>query len=439
MTPAARLQSAIELLAQIAETERPADASVSAYFRDRRYIGSKDRHAVAEAVYRVLRRHARLRWWLERVSHPPTPRALVVADVILGEGTETDVVAGLFGGGQFGPEPMSDTERRLARMLAGQKLEHPDMPEAVRIECPHWAEPGLRRSLGERFAPELAAMLGPAPLDLRVNPIKADRNSVLAQLKADGIEARASALSPYGVRVSGRPNIAIHPLFKDGAIEIQDEASQLVALVADARPGHQVVDFCAGAGGKTLAIAATMENKGRIVACDVLEGRLRRAKERLRRAGVHNVETRPLASENDKWVKRHKGAFDRVLVDAPCSGTGTWRRNPDMRWRQLGPAVDELTALQSRLLDSGARLVRPGGRLVYATCSLLPQENESQAESFLARSPEFRRARLAEIWEETIVARGGGAFPDPGPHLKLTPARNHTDGFFASIFERVAE
>jgi 16S rRNA (cytosine967-C5)-methyltransferase len=271
-----------------------------------------------------------------------------------------------------------------------------------------------------------------------VNPIKADRTAVLARLQADGIDADVSALSPYGIRVKGRPNIAIHPLFKDGAIEIQDEASQLVGLIADTRPGHQVVDFCAGAGGKTLAMAASMENRGRIVACDVLEGRLRRAKERFRRAGVHNVETRPLSSENDKWVKRHKDGFDRVVVDAPCTGTGTWRRNPDMRWRRLGPELDELAALQARLLDSAARLVKPGGRLVYATCSLLPEENDNQAEAFLARRPEFRPAPLAEIWDEVVAARGGGALPSADPYLKLTPARNQTDGFFAAVFDRAA-
>ena len=438
MTPAARIQSTIELLAQVAGTERPADATVSAYFRERRYIGSKDRHAVAEAVYRVLRRHARLRWWLDRAQHPPTTRGLVVADLLLGENQNADSVAQLFSGGQFGPEPLTGPERRLLRALEGQELEPPDMPEDIRIECPGWAEAGLRQSLGDRFVPELAAMLHPAPLDLRVNRIKADRETMLARLQADGIEARAAALSPYGIRVTGRPNIAVHPLFREGAIEIQDEASQLVALVADAQPGQQVVDFCAGAGGKTLALAATMENKGRVVACDVLEGRLRRAKERFRRAGVHNVETRPLSSENDKWVKRHKASFDRVLVDAPCSGTGTWRRNPDMRWRRLGPELDELSALQARLLDSAARLVKPGGRLVYATCSLLPQENERQAAAFLERHPEFREAPLQQIWDSAVVGRGGGALPGPGPHLKLSPARNETDGFFAAVFDRTA-
>jgi 16S rRNA (cytosine967-C5)-methyltransferase len=205
----------------------------------------------------------------------------------------------------------------------------------------------------------------------------------------------------------------------------------MVAVVVDAKPGDRVVDFCAGAGGKTLAIAAQMKNKGHVIACDVLDGRLKRAAERFRRAGLHNIETRPLASETDRWVKRHKGGFDRVLVDAPCSGTGTWRRNPDARWRVLGPGLEALLPLQARILASAARLVKPGGRLVYATCSLLAEENEAQVAAFLAAHPAFRVVPLSE------VAPGitSSAHPD---YLALTPARHDTDGFFAAVLQREA-
>ncbi len=441
MTPGARVAAAIELLAEIAATPRPADAVASAYFRARRFIGAKDRSAVAEAVYAVLRRHARLGWWLERAGftavgfdRPEAARARVIANAILGEGRQASSVERLFEGGRFNPEPFSPEERALARALDTHTLEHPEMPEAVRAECPEWAEAGLRRALGGRFLPELLALTGPAPLDLRVNPLRASRDAVLAGLTAAGVKAEPCRLSPLGVRVEGRPAIAGLELFRSGAIEIQDEGSQLVALLADARPGQQVVDFCAGAGGKALAMAAAMDNKGRIVACDVLENRLKRAAERLRRSGLHNVETRPLSSARDPWVKRHKGMFDRVLVDAPCSGTGTWRRNPDSRWRPLGPGLGELVKLQAEILDSAARLVKPGGRLIYATCSLLAEENEDQIAAFLDTHPDFAPLPLPELWPAVF----GAPSPLEGPWLRLAPGRHDTDGFFAAVLVRKA-
>ena len=441
MTPGARVAAAIELLAEIAATPRPADAVASAFFRGRRYIGAKDRSAVAEAAYAVLRRHARLGWWLARCGieavgfdQPDGVRLRVIANAILAEGRAADAVERLFDGGRYGPPPFSSEERGLARALDRHTLDHPEMPEAVRAECPEWAEAGLRRALGGRFLPELSVLTGPAPLDLRVNPLRADREAVLAGLAAVGIVARPGRLSPLAVRVEGRPAVAGLELFRSGAIEIQDEGSQLVALLADARPGHQVVDFCAGAGGKALAMAAAMNNKGRLVACDVLGNRLKRAAERLRRAGLHNVETRPLTSARDPWVKRHKGMFDRVLVDAPCTGTGTWRRNPDSRWRLLGPGLTELTGLQAEILDSAARLVRPGGRLIYATCSLLAEENEDQMAAFLAAHPDFAPLPLAGLWPAVL----GTPSPLDGPWLRLSPARHDTDGFFAAVLERRA-
>jgi 16S rRNA (cytosine967-C5)-methyltransferase len=439
MTPGARLQGAIELLAEIATTPRPADAVASAYFRARRFIGAKDRSALAETVFTVLRCDARLRWWLKWAGcpDPADARARVIAHAILGErgresGRRAAAVARLFDGGRFTPTPFTPDEARVAETLDQHTLEHPAMPEAVRVECPGWAEPALRRALGGRFVPELEALTGPAPLDLRVNPLRAGREQVLAGLAAVGIVAEPCRLSPLGVRLQGRPAIAALELFRSGAIEIQDEGSQLVALLADARPGQQVVDFCAGAGGKALAMAAAMANRGRLIACDVLGNRLKRAAERLRRAGLHNAETRTLSSARDPWVKRHKGCFDRVLVDAPCSGTGTWRRNPDSRWRPLGPGLEQLVPLQAELLDSAARLVRPGGRLIYATCSLLLEENEDQVEGFLASHPDFAPLPLAGVWPEVL----GGPSPLEGRWLRLSPARHDTDGFFAAILER---
>ena len=435
MTPGARLQAAIELLDQIEQTPRPADAVISAFFRARRYIGAKDRAAVAESVYAVLRHHARLRWWLDLAGHPVEARALVIAEQILG-GRSAETMENLFSGGKFAPLPFTAAEAKLARTLNRHTLAHPDMPEWVSVECPDWAAESMRAALGERFDIELAALLEPAPLDLRINPIKGDRPTALAALRNLGIEAEPTQWSPWGIRVKGRPPLAGTDIFRNGLIEIQDEGSQLVALVADARPGHQVVDFCSGAGGKALAMAATMDNKGRVVACDVLERRLERAADRLRRAGLHNVETRALTSERDPWVKRHKGKFDRVLVDAPCTGTGTWRRNPDSRWRLLGPGLSQLVGIQQSILDSAARLVRPGGRLIYATCSMLAEENERQIDTFLAGHPDFTVQPLDAVWPAAIDSDPP---PTGGPYLRLSPARHGTDGFFAAVMERQAE
>jgi len=435
MTPSARYQTAVDLLTAIDAAPRPADAVMSAFFRERRYIGSTDRSTVAELVYGILRRYARLAWWLARVQLEPTPRLLVIANMILVGGRSLEDVERSFSGGKFAPEPLDKTELGGVRALASHTLEHPEMPEVIAVECPQWAEASLRAALGERFASEMKAMLTAAPLDLRVNSIKTERDAARASLKNDGVEAEPTRLSPLGLRVKGRPAMPLTQAFKDGWVEIQDEGSQLVALIVGAKPGHQVVDFCAGAGGKTLAVAATMENKGRVTACDVLANRLKRATERFRRAGLHNIETHPLTGERDPWVKRHKRMFDRVLVDAPCSGTGTWRRNPDARRRQLGPGLTELLPMQASILDSASRLVKPGGRLVYATCSLLPEENEDQIATFLATHPDFTVKPAAEIWEELGVT----GIPIDGAYLRLSPGRNDTDGFFAAALTRAGE
>ncbi|HEY0835385.1 MAG TPA: RsmB/NOP family class I SAM-dependent RNA methyltransferase [Azospirillum sp.] len=435
MTPAARLEAVIDLLTEIDATPRPADAVMSAYFRARRYIGSKDRNSVAEAVYAILRRHARLAWWLDREGHEATPRALTIANAIVGEGKPAAVVIELFSGGKFAPAAMDPAETRLARALDTHTLDHPAMPETARVECPEWAEGPMRAALGGRFAPEMEALLGSAPLDLRVNPVKATREQARAALAKAGITAEPTRWSPFGLRVHGRPPLAATDAFKEGMVEIQDEGSQLVAVATAPKPGHQVVDFCAGAGGKTLALAALMNNKGRVVACDVLEKRLKRAGERFRRAGLHNIEPHPLTSERDPWVKRHKRKFDRVLVDAPCTGTGTWRRNPDSRWRPLGPGLEQLLPLQANILDSASRLVKPGGRLVYATCSMLTEENEKQIDAFLERHADFTVKPVAEVWAE----EDAGPCPVDGPYLRLSPAQHDTDGFFAAVMVRKAE
>ncbi|HUN96452.1 MAG TPA: RsmB/NOP family class I SAM-dependent RNA methyltransferase [Bradyrhizobium sp.] len=429
MTPAARLQATLDLMHEVDTVARPADAVVSAWFRARRYIQDQDRGHIADLLYALLRHHARLGWWLAKHGRQSAPRNRLLAWLALHGGRTPDQLHQLFNGGKFAPGVLTDQERVLLVKLQGCAMDHPAMPEEIRGECPSWAAVALRRRFGDAFAHEMAALLTAAPLDLRVNPLKATREVVLRALRALGLQAEASRMAPYGIRISERPSLSRLPMLKTGEVEIQDEGSQLVAMLVDAQPGERVVDFCAGAGGKTMAIAAQMLNKGRIIACDVSDSRLKRSAERFRHAELHNIETRLLASEKDRWVKRHKGAFDRVLVDAPCSGTGTWRRNPDARWRALGAGLDSLLSLQGSILASAARLVKPGGRLVYATCSMLHEENEEQVAAFVAAHPAFRVVTLREAAPQLTDS----AHPD---HLSLTPARHGTDGFFAAIMQR---
>jgi len=432
MTPAIRLQATLDLMGELDRVARPADAVISAWLRSRRGMEDMDRGAILELLDDLLRHHARLGWWLERYGRRDTPRNRLLAWLSLAEGFVPDQVARLFSGAKLAPTTLNRDEYALLIKLQGRMMAHPGMADEVRLECPDWALGPLRQRFGDAFEAEMAALLTPPALDLRVNTLKATRADMLRVLGDQGLPAEATRLAPHGIRIPERLSLARLDPLKTGEIEIQDEGSQLVALLIDARPGDRVVDFCAGAGGKTLAIAAQMANKGRIIACDVSEGRLKRATERFRKAGVHNAETRLLSSETDRWVKRHKGGFDRVLVDAPCSGTGTWRRNPDARWRAAGEeGLDNLIALQARILASAARLVKPGGRLVYATCSMLTAENEAQVAAFRAAHPEFDVVALAEA-----VPQLAGEIP--GDDLSLTPARHDTDGFYAAVLQRRA-
>ena len=440
VTPGARIAAAIDILSALEAGERPADDIAADYFRRRRYIGAKDRAQIAAHVYAVLRHRAQIDWWIARAGKgevTPSARPRVFAALLVTEQSQAEDLAAASDGDRFRPAPLSPPEQRLVRALAGRSLTHPEMPRATAAGIPDWLEPHLARIYGRRLEDEMAALNQPAPLDLRVNAIKADRDTARRLLAAEGIAAAPTPWSPLGLRVKHRVPLAATAAFKDGLVEVQDEGSQLAALLADARPGMRVVDFCAGAGGKTLALAAQMQNRGKLVACDTASWRLERAGQRLRRAGISNVERRPLATERDPWVKRHapkgkEGGFDRVFVDAPCLGIGSWRRNPDAKWRMTADDLAELVVRQRDILASAARLVKPGGRLVYATCSLLREENEDQAEAFLAASPDFALYPAARAWEEVISA----PCPAGDDYLRLTPARHGTDGFFLAIFER---
>ena len=444
MTPGARIAASMELLDEITgRRERPADLVANAFFRSRRFIGSGDRRAVADRVWSLLRRYGQVAWWLERARHPGRGgRAMVSADLMLSEGMSLRDVMALCDGGTYRPVPLDEAEQRALRQLEGHSLPHPDQPDWVRLNVQEWVAPHLIEAYGEAWGREIAALASPPPVDLRVNRLKATVEEARVLLAAEGVETEPMRYAPNGLRLKRRLSVVTGKAFQDGVVEIQDEGSQLVAALVDAQPGMQVVDYCAGAGGKTLAIAAGMNNKGRVVAMDVYESRLDRSAQRLRRAGAHNVERRALPTEggdaaNAKWLKRQKGAFDRVLVDAPCTGTGTWRRNPDGRWTLAPQDLAELVPKQAAILDAASRLVKPGGGLIYATCSVLPAENERQIEAFLARHPEFAVVPVADLWADVIGTEPPAGMGD-SPYLRLSPLRHGTDGFFGAALVRKA-
>lgn len=430
MTPGARIAAAIELLAAFqAQPRRPADAIAHEFFRARRFIGSSDRRDVGDTVWGVVREQARLEWWLARGGVEATPRLLVLAFLVL---VQNRAPMPLFAPDRYGTTPLTAAELALAESLRGQELLHPEMPEEARLNLPAWAIPGLRDRFGADLAREATAMQGAASVDLRVNLLRGTRAAAQAALAGEGIASETTLHSPWGLRLTGRTPIGTARAYTSGLVEIQDEGSQLIAAIVGAKPGMRVADVCAGAAGKTLALAMGMANKGRITACDVSAPRLAGAVKRLARAGVDNVETH-LFTPGDKWHKRRAGSFDRVLVDAPCTGSGTWRRNPDARHRTTGQDLVELTAKQHDILAMSAVLTRPGGLLVYATCSLLPDEDERQVDRFLAEHAEFTRVPLAEAWADAGLE---GAAPGAGADLLMTPARHGTDGFFAAVLRR---
>ena len=430
LTPSARLSAACDLSDAVDRDPRPADAVVSAWLRGRRDLDDADRGVVLDLLDQILRHRARLGWWLDRLGHADTPRARLLVWLSLGEGLAPDRIARLFAGVKDAPAALTQAEAALLTGVQGASLADPAMPQDLRLECPDWAAGPLRARFGDSFAAEMAALLTPPSRDLRVNTLRATRAGMLDRLRALGLSATPTRLAPDGIRLRDRVSLARLDPLRTAEVEIQDEGSQLVALLVDARPGERVADFCAGAGGKTLAMATRMANRGHVAACDVSEGRLKRCAERVRKAGLHNVQTQVLTGETDRWIKRRKGTFDRVLVDAPCSGTGTWRRNPDARWRApQGNGLADLVALQARILASAARLVKPGGRLVYATCSLLPAENEDQVAAFLAAHPAFLRVPIADVAPDLADIA-------TGDDLSLTPARHGTDGFYAAVLTR---
>ena len=440
MTPGARVQAAIELIDQVlmawmSQKRIPADKMLEGYFKSHRYIGSKDRGAISELVYWVLRHKAALEWWIDRENQRLYGRSFVLAALMLRKEYNPQTILSLPKDSQFSPPPFTEEEIRLFNEMVRFDIAHPDMPDHVRLNYPEWMDAKLRETFGDKFEVALIALNEQAPTDLRVNTLKTTRDALISELAKENFEATPTTMSSVGIRLAKRGPIFASPTFKLGHFEVQDEGSQVVAQIVAAEPGQRVIDFCAGAGGKTLALAAEMKNKGRILAWDTSEKRLTQMVPRIRRAGVDNVQTHVIESEQDAFIKRHKGTADRVLVDAPCSGSGTWRRNPDLKWRFTQKDLDEVVALQQSILQSAARLVKPGGRLIYATCSILKDENDDQIKKFLTTSNNFRVVCAKKIWDKK------GALDEPGPvsFLELTPHQDGVDGFFAAVLMRLPE
>lgn len=434
MTPSARIQASIELWEKIWSAGVPMDSICGDYFRVRRYIGSSDRQAIAERSYSMMRTYARVGWWLKKLGVEDNARTRMIADLALRDGTPKPHINDLFSGARHAPAPLDQAELQLAADLVGRDLNFNEMPDNVLAECPPEAEEKLKTVFGKDFVPELAAMLEPATLDIRVNLIKGTREAAQKTFDRHEIETTPTPMSPVGLRLKARVHLADTKMLQHGVVEIQDEGSQLIALLCAAKPGMQVLDACAGGGGKTLAVAAQMRGKGRIVAMDNNTTRLSRGKPRYVRAGIHNVEVRSLEDEQHlKWLRRQKQNFDVVLVDAPCTSSGTWRRNPDLRWRRMGPSMDEIIALQSQILDRFEKCVKPGGKLVYATCSLFREENEDQVHAFLAKHDDFELVKLPQAWAEAHLLE---PVPASGDMMRLSPKQSGTDGFFAAVLKR---
>lgn len=431
MTPAAKLSAAIELIEAIDTQRVPAAKALKEWGTAHRYAGSGDRAGIAGLVWDVLRRRASSAW----IMNSDTPRARVLGMLKAERKMDVEAIAALCDGGRFSPEPLSDAEHAA---LSSRTVD--DAPAHIAGDYPEWLDGHLTAVFGDDRVAEATAMASRAPLDLRVNTLKAKREKVLGSVKHLG--AVETPWSPMGLRIdlgadARNPGIHAEEDFIKGAIEVQDEGSQLAALLSGAKPGEQVIDLCAGAGGKTLALAAMMQGKGRLIATDSDKRQLAPIHERLSRAGVHNCDIRTPKGPDDTLSDIHASA-DLVVIDAPCTGTGTWRRNPDAKWRMRPGALEVRIKDQIEVLERAVPLVKAGGRIAYITCSVLPQENNEQIRGFLARHPDFSvvpaEQVISVLWDKA-EAFAAATYQSP-EGLLMTPRRTGTDGFFVSVLAR---
>jgi 16S rRNA (cytosine967-C5)-methyltransferase len=420
MHPKALLDACAELVKLTLKFEHPADSVVSHYFREHRSLGPRERATLAETVYTVVRKKLQFDHFAPSGSGPKERRLAIL---------------GFHGPRDFLKSALTEQEKNWLDQC--DAINPADLLERHRHNLPEWLVQPLKEQLGDEFWPLVESLNRPAPLDLRVNALTDKRADIQRELQAAGVACKPTPWSPWGLRLQDKPALTKLDAFTRGAIEVQDEGSQLLALLLDAKRGEMVVDFCAGAGGKTLAIGATMRNTGRLYAFDTAAHRLDALKPRLARSGLSNVHPAAIAHERDERIKRLAGKIDRVIVDAPCSGLGTLRRNPDLKWRQSPQSVQEMTVKQAAILQSASRLLKPGGRLLYATCSLLKQENEEIALAFLAANREFSPLPAADVLSNLKVENAAGLCAGGeagGDFLRLWPHRHGTDGFFAAIW-----
>ncbi len=413
LTPA-HLDIATAALRAVLPLQHPADSALGVFFRQNPQLGAQERAFIGQNIFGILRH----RLFLESVAEIPTPRSLLLAHLARFQGVNLRELAPL----------VSEAEAKWLGYVKGLSLE--TLSPGVRAEFPEWLIKKLRGFMREDEILDLGLSLQrPAPLDLRVNSLLASRDEIIAALAGDGIEAAPTPYSPLGIRLAGKPAINRHPLFLAGKAEVQDEGSQLLGYLLSPRRRDMVVDFCAGAGGKTLMLGALMRSHGRIYAFDTSDKRLKNLGPRLKRSGLSNLYPQHIVNENDIKIKRLVGKIDRVLVDAPCSGMGTLRRNPDLKWRQSPQSIEELKHKQAAILSSAANLLKPGGRLVYATCSFFPEENQNIVEHFLNDHSSFTLMNCADILRQQKIPLDTGIF------LELSPRLHGTDGFFAAAME----
>ena len=427
MTPSARVAAALEILDDIARADSPADAIIANWNRTHRFAGSKDKRAIRELVYRDLRQGARYRWLSRLVgADPGSPRArMILASEQEGAGT----AVARFDGSQYGPETLTDVETAQVAKLREVSIGKP--PDWVTCDCPEHLYGLLASQWPQSVVEEVQALNARAPVDLRVNTMRVNVEEARAALAEAEYEVVPTSFSPIGLRGSEYTDFSALTPFRKGLIDPQDESSQLVSLLMDARPEMKVIDLCAGAGGKSLALSAMMENKGEIVSCDTLMSRLSRMETRRARLGTENI--RVQAVEEGEIPEGLEGWADRVLVDAPCTGSGTWRRSPELRWRTRPEDIETYAATQRALLDTAAQMVRPGGRLIYAVCSIFNGEGRDVARVFEESHADFARVPVADALGSELANRLNAYL-----ELVLTPHRHRTDGMYAAIFARAA-
>ena len=437
MTPSARVNATIEILEKARDSNFNIDKVILSYFRKRRFAGSKDRAFITERVYYLIRNQIKINWWLKKLGVEASPRLRVLAGLAFSNEGSKEEIENLFSDRQHSASELNDVEREILKQLEFKALVAEEMPDNIKSECPDWIAEKLQPIYKTELKSYMEALNREASFDLRLNILKRpDRERAQRSLEKQGLLTEIMPYSPFGLRAQTRQRINGTKFFKSGLVEIQDEGAQLAALLVGAAPGMQVADFCAGSGGKTLVMGGLMQNTGRIVAMDVSQKRLEQAGIRISRGGLHNVERKLINDENDKKLKRLAKKFDRVLVDAPCTGIGTWRRDPDTRLRYSAADLENMISLQDQILTSAARLTKPGGRLIYVTCSLFLEENEDRIAALLSRRKDYEMLPISEIWSQEITARGGGACPTESDVLRLTPKEHNTDGFFAAVLQR---